>query len=173
MSPTLRSLVLCSGLGLSLAAAARDAQAPPDARRGESLYVGSTRFAAGGAPCLACHGIAGHGLARAASFGPDLSGAYASLGADALDSMLEDVVFPTMQPVYKTRAVTPRERADVVAFLAEAEGAGRAPGLGAGYVAGVVAAIGLFLLFVLAVGRRRAGRRVTSARAPARPGGEP
>ena len=41
--------------------------------RGEALYVGSTRLFAGGAPCLGCHGVAGHGLARAASFGPDLS----------------------------------------------------------------------------------------------------
>jgi mono/diheme cytochrome c family protein len=32
-----------------------------DPQRGEALYVGTLAFAAGGAPCLACHGIAGAG----------------------------------------------------------------------------------------------------------------
>lgn len=172
MSPMLRLLLSCSALTLSISAAdAGPPPAAPDAHRGEALYAGSTRFRAGGAPCLACHGIAGHGLARAASFGPDLSGAYASFGPDGLEGILEDVVFPTMQPIYRTHAVTPQERADLVAFLGEAHGAA-APRLGAGFVAGVVAAIGLFLLFVLAVGRGRARPRAASAPA-AGPGGRP
>jgi mono/diheme cytochrome c family protein len=172
MTPNVvRSLLICS---LAVAAGAAHGgeapAAPPDARRGEALYVGSTRFAAGGAPCLACHGIAGHGLARAASFGPDLSGAHASFGADGLASVLEDVVFPTMQPIYRTHAVTPQERADLVAFLGEAQGGAQAPRLGAGFRAGVVVAMGLFLAFVLAVGRRGGARRAPPA---PRSGGRP
>ncbi len=159
MTPTLRPLLLCSVLTLSPAARAADAPtAPPDARRGEALYVGSTRFFAGGAPCLACHGIAGHGLSRAASFGPDLSGAYGLYGADGLDGLLDDIVFPSMQPVYRGHAVTKEERADLIAFLSESNGPGPAH-LGPGFAAGVAAAMGIFLAGVVLVGRRGRGRR--------------
>jgi cytochrome c553 len=170
-SNVVRSLLLCSLASAAGAArAGQPAAAPPDARRGEALYVGSTGFAAGGAPCLACHGVAGHGLARAASFGPDLSGAHAAFGADGLASVLEDVTFPTMQPIYRTHAVTPQERADLVAFLGEAEGGAQAPRLGAGFRAGVAGAMALFLAVVLAVGRRGRARRVSPA---PRSGGRP
>jgi mono/diheme cytochrome c family protein len=163
MQRTVCSLLLCA-LAAS-PAAARAAEPPgspppraPDARRGEALYVGSARLFAGGAPCLACHGIAGHGLARAASFGPDLSGAYAQYGAEALDGLLEDVVFPTMQPIYRDHAVTKDERADLVAFLAGAHGPGPAR-LGPGFAVGVIAAMAAFLAAVVAVGKGRRARR--------------
>ncbi len=160
MANAVRPLVLCALAALPLAARAVEAAAPrpPDARRGEALYVGSTRLFAGGAPCLACHGIAGHGLERAASFGPDLSGAHAQFGADGLDAMLEDIVFPSMAPVYRGHAVTAEERGDLVAFLGESRGAPAAK-LGAGFAGGVAAAMGLFLMAVLLFGRRGAGRR--------------
>ncbi len=169
MANAVRPLVLCALAALPLAARAVEAAAPrpPDARRGEALYVGSTRLFAGGAPCLACHGISGHGLERAASFGPDLSAAHAQFGADGLEAMLEDIVFPSMAPIYRGHAVTPEERGDLIAFLAEAVGAPPAK-LGAGFVAGVAAAMGVFLLAVVFVGRRGAGRRTRGAAAGGR-----
>jgi hypothetical protein len=149
-----RCLLLCAFAALaSPARATVPAPRAPDARRGEALYVGTTAFSAGGAPCLACHAIAGHGLARAASFGPDLSGAHAALGPDGLDSMLADIVFPSMVPVYAGRAVNAEERGDLVAFLAESSAAPPAR-LGAGFGAGVAAAVGLFFVGVVLVGRR-------------------
>lgn len=161
--PTLLGLALCA-IGL-LGPAARGAEPPPrppDPRRGEALYVGTAPLAAGGAPCLACHGIAGHGLDRAASFGPDLSGAHDSYGADGLDSMLEDIVFPSMEPIYRGHAVTKEERADLIAFLAESTG-GRPAQLGAGFGAGIAGAMGLFLVGVVLVGKRGARRRDRAA----------
>ncbi len=159
MKPAHRSLVVCAALA---AASAALADAPPahvpDPRHGEALYVGQAPLYAGGAPCLACHGIAGHGLARAASFGPDLSGAYAQYGPEALDGLLEDVVFPTMQPVYRGHAVTQEERADLVAFLAQARDPGPAR-LGAGFAAAGVAAMAAFGIAVVAVGKGRRARR--------------
>ncbi|HEX9052671.1 MAG TPA: hypothetical protein VF841_19240 [Anaeromyxobacter sp.] len=163
-----RSLLLCAlaawpGAATPGADPAATAAVPTgDARRGEALYVGSARLAAGGAPCLACHGIAGHGLSRAASFGPDLSQAYARYGADGLDGLLEDVVFPTMQPVYRGHPVAKEERADLVAFLGASAGPGPAR-LGPGFAAGVAAAMGLFLAAVVLVGRRGRGRRARGA----------
>jgi mono/diheme cytochrome c family protein len=165
MQRSLRTLILCALAALPLAAAGAEAEPaarPPDPRRGEALYVGSAPLFAGGAPCLACHGIAGHGLARAASFGPDLSAAHAQYGADGLDAMLEDIVFPSMEPVYRGHAVTREERADLVAFLAESEGAAPAR-LGAGFGAWVAAAMGAFLVAVALVGKRSSGRRTRAA----------
>jgi mono/diheme cytochrome c family protein len=159
MQRTPCSLLLCAlAAAPAVGGAAEPTSRAPDPRHGESLYVGEARLAAGGAPCLACHGIAGHGLARAASFGPDLSGAHAQYGAEALDGVLEDVVFPTMQPVYRDRAITKEERADLVAFLAEARDAGPAR-LGPGFAAGVAAAMAGFLALVVAVGKGRRARR--------------
>ncbi len=164
MQRPLRSLLLCAlaaaaaSAGPAPARADEPAARPPDPRRGEALYVGSTRLLAGGAPCLACHGIAGHGLSRAASFGPDLTGAHAQYGADGLEGLLEDIVFPSMAPVYQGHGVTKEERGDLVAFLAESTGAAPAR-LGAGFGAGVAAAMAAFLAAVVLVGRRGRGRR--------------
>lgn len=153
-----------------LAAPTPAAPAAPDPRRGEALYVGSARLSAGGAPCLGCHGIAGHGLARAASFGPDLSGAHAQYGADGLDGLLEEVVFPSMAPIYRNHAVTKDERADLVTFLGEAASAHPAalPGGFAGrFAVGVAAAAAAFLALVVAIGRRGRPRgRAAEGRTP-------
>lgn len=152
-----RPLLAAAAVLLAAAATAATAAPPaPDAGRGEALYVGSARLAAGGAPCLGCHGIAGHGLARAASFGPDLTGVHAQYGAEGLDGVLEDVVFPSMAPLYRDRALTPEERVALVAFLAEAAAApaeerGR---FTAGFAGGVAVAASAFLALVVAIGRR-------------------
>lgn len=155
------ALLPCAALLLT-GAAGPPPQTAPDARRGEALYVGAARLSAGGAPCLGCHGIAGHGLARAASFGPDLSGAHQQYGADGLDAMLEDVSFPSMAPIYREHAVTKVERADLVAFLAEASSA-RPAELGAGFAGGVAVAAAAFLAVVVAIGRRGGARRRAAA----------
>ena len=170
MERTVRLLFLCALVAIPGAAVAAEPPAmaadpaarPPDPRRGEALYVGSTRLFAGGAPCLACHGIAGHGLARAASFGPDLSAAYAQYGADGLDGLLEDIVFPSMEPVYRGHAVTKEEREDLIAFLGTSSGAAPAR-LGGGFAAGVAAAMAAFLAAVVWVGKRGSGRRARAA----------
>jgi mono/diheme cytochrome c family protein len=161
MAPALRLLLLTlaapSFFALPLAASAA-----PDARRGEALFVGSTRLAAGGAPCLACHGIAGHGLEHAASFGPDLSAAHEQFGAEALESALGEIAFPSMEPVYRGHAIRDDERADLIAFLGESTGR-PPPTLGPGYAAGIAAAMAIFLALVLLVGRRGTGQRARAA----------
>jgi mono/diheme cytochrome c family protein len=164
MTP-LRTVLLLCALAAAAPAAGEEAPRPPDARRGEALYVGAARLAAGGAPCLACHGIAGHGLARAASFGPDLSGAHAAYGGDGLDGLLEDVAFPSMAPVYRGHALTKEERGDLVAFLGAASGALPAR-LGAGFAAGVAVAMAVFLGAVVMLGRRGRSRRSAGGRTP-------
>jgi hypothetical protein len=159
-----RPALVVAALLLVAAAPAGAADPPPpsgDPRSGEALYVGERALENHGAPCLACHGVAGHGLARAASFGPDLTSAHASFGDDGLEMALAEVPFPSMQPIYAAHALTASERRDLTAFLAES--AQREPArLGPGYALGIAAAAAGFLLLFAAVGRRRASRRRSS-----------
>lgn len=90
-----------------------------DPERGEALYVGTVDFAAGGAPCLACHGIAGYDLGHAgnASYGPDLTQFFTNYTAAGVAAVLEDPAFPSMTAIYAERPLTEMERADLLAFF--------------------------------------------------------
>ncbi len=128
-----------------------------DPQRGEALYVGTIAFSAGGAPCLACHGIAGHelGFAAGASYGPDLTGLFDDYGEDGVAGILEDPsAFDSMQAIYTDRPLNEDEQADLAAFFAAM--ASRAqPDIGAG-LAGHVVLVTLFLLVLIgAFGWRR------------------
>jgi mono/diheme cytochrome c family protein len=103
---------------------AAEAAATGDPRRGEALFVGTAFFANGGAPCLACHGIAGAGLGKAAgaSFGPDLTALWENFGEDGVLSVLESLPFPSMTPIYANRPLNHQEQLDLAAFLAEVDG---------------------------------------------------
>lgn len=96
-----------------------------DPRHGESLYVGTTSFSNGGAPCLACHGIsgAGLGLAGGANFGPDLTDMFDNFGEEGLVFILDSLAsFPSMTPIYAQRPLTSEEQSHVAAFFAEVSG---------------------------------------------------
>lgn len=130
------------------------AVAPPagDPEKGRALYVGVAPFAQGGAPCLACHGIAGAGLglAAGANYGPDLTSMYDDYGAEGVVSILESLPFPSMEPIYASRPLTIEEQTDVTAFLAQL--AGQPPFQAGRQLAGHVAAggaivFGLLVLF--------------------------
>lgn len=90
--------------------------------RGRALYAGALPFSKGGAPCLACHGIAGFGAAGGANFGADLTGIYEDYGPEGVASLLETLPFPSMEPIYSERPLTPSEQADLAAFFAEVAG---------------------------------------------------
>ena len=90
--------------------------------RGRALYSGALPFEKGGAPCLACHGIAGFGAAGGANFGVDLTGIYEDYGPEGVASILESLPFPSMEPIFSTRPLTPSEQADLMAFFAEVTG---------------------------------------------------
>lgn len=133
-----------------------------DPLRGEALYAGATSLAQGGAPCLACHGLAGRGLGMAggASFGPDLTTIFDNYGAEEMAATLSDLSFPSMEPIYGTRPLTAEEQADVGAFLAKTaeEAPLPAESLMAGHVAIGLAAVSA-LLVVFGRGRLQGVRR--------------
>jgi len=142
--------------GLFLLPAAGLAQ-PGDPQRGEALFVGTLAFSAGGAPCLACHGIAGLELGRAAgaNYGPDLTALFDDYGEDGVTAILEDpTAFDSMTAIYTERPLSEDEQADLAAFFAAM--ASRAqPDIGAG-LAGHVGLVTLLLLVLIgALGWRR------------------
>ncbi len=127
-----------------------------DSKRGESLYVGTASFSAGGAPCLACHGVAGHELGHAAgaSYGPDLTAIYEDYGEEGVAGVLEDLSFESMDAIYAERPLTDTERADLVAFFA-AVSAGAAPSIGSDFAFHVVLVTAVFMLLIGILGWRR------------------
>ena len=129
---------------------------PGDAKRGESLYIGTAIFSAGGAPCLACHGIAGHELGHAAgaNYGPDLTAIYEDYGEEGVAGVLEDLSFECMDAIYAERPLTETERADLVAFFA-AVSAGAAPSIGSDFAFHVVLVASVFMLLIGLLGWRR------------------
>lgn len=90
------------------------------ASTGERLFSGQTRFAGGGPPCAACHDIAGLPYPGGGTMGPDLTGSYAKFGPDALAVVVRTLFFPTMDPVFTGRPLTPAEQRDLTAFFARA-----------------------------------------------------
>ena len=127
-----------------------------DPLRGEALYVGTVSFSAGGAPCLACHGIAGHELGRAAgaSYGPDLTAIYEDYGEEGVLGVLEDLSFESMVAIYENRPLTDTERADLVAFLGTVA-SGVAPDIGSDLALHVVVVTALFMFLIGVLGWRR------------------
>lgn len=96
-------------------------KATGDPARGHTLFIGETPFSGGGAPCLACHGIAKAGLGRAAgaNYGPDLSSIFTQFGEEGLLSLLVNLPFPSMVAIYNSRPLTESERLDLTAYFAQ------------------------------------------------------
>ncbi len=162
--------LLALAAGAASAADPGAAAAPPgagSAETGRGLFIGARPFRNGGPPCGACHAVGGQGLAFTASLGPELSATVSAMDPAALESLLETLPFPTMAPIYDSRALTPAERADLVAFLVPAAQRGP-PRDGWRFEAWGAALAGLLFLGVALAWRRR--KAPTRARLLARAG---
>jgi len=84
---------------------------------GKDLFTGSTRFTNGGTACIACHDTAALGMPGGGTLGPDLTNVIEQYGETGLVSVLANVPFPTMRPIYQNRPLTPQEQADLALFL--------------------------------------------------------
>lgn len=93
-----------------------------DPQRGAALFTGVISFQKGGAPCFACHTISGVTPLGGGSLGPDLTGIYGQLGAAGLQSALASLPFPTMQPIFQNRLLTPLEQEDLAVLFQAASG---------------------------------------------------
>lgn len=157
------ALACAPGGAAAQEAAAGSVPAPAgDAARGARLFSGEARFALGGPPCGACHAAAGLSFPGGGTMGPGLGDAYSKYGPEPLQLVLKTLFFPTMDPIFASRALTPAERGDLLAFFAVS--ATRPPAPGATLR---TFALGAAVFLVLAAVIARLGRtRLRGVRAP-------
>ena len=124
--------------------------------RGGALFTGKETMANGGAPCLGCHALGGVGLGSAAgaSYGPDLTAMYRNYGADGVASVLANLSFPSMAPIFSKRPLTTQEQADIGAFLATANPE-KPPRIIFSFVWQIAVIIAVFYAVLAALGWRR------------------
>ncbi len=147
---------------------------PASPRRGEELFFGARRLAAGGLPCAACH----HAAGRGGNLAVDLTSVGARLGEPALVSAAQNPGFPLMKAAYRGHPVTRQEAVHLAAWLtslAPAEGEAAAPPAGAtaggvvpvgAWGAAAAAAFGVLMVFLYR--RRQRGVRRNLVRAAMR-----
>ena len=147
--------------GLSGTQAEAPAPAPQvqgDPALGRALYLGQKPLQNGGAPCQACHTVAGVGFLGGGSLGKDLTDAAKRLGGEAgLTGLLQNPAFPVMREAYKGKPLTEVEAAALAAFLVQASKEVPRPAslyLGRFLVAGLVL-LGLLLLYQAILWRLR------------------
>ncbi|MCC6608772.1 MAG: cytochrome c [Burkholderiales bacterium] len=92
-----------------------------DPEVGKELFTGAARFRNGGPPCMACHSVGGIGALGGGQLGPDLTTVVTRFGgAAATAAFVGGSPTPTMNAVWQRTPLTADERANVVAFLAQA-----------------------------------------------------
>lgn len=122
-----------------------------DPVRGEALFLGSTRFAAGGAACASCHSAGGRGSLGGQGMGPDLTNVLDSYGGESgLSGVLAAPAFPVMRELYADAPITAEERADLAAYFSTQAGEENRDSGDALFIMGLVGAALLFgAMFVL------------------------
>ncbi len=132
-----------------LLAIAQPAGQPPagSADAGAKLFSGVTRFANGGPPCASCHTAAGIPFPNGGTLGPDLTTASARFGPEAMQMFVSTLFFPTMNPVFQGRLLTPAEQSDLLAFFDRSSRSG--PPSDVGWIFTVSGAVGAVALFVI------------------------
>ncbi len=97
--------------------------------QGRGLFQGSTRLAARGPACNACHHLAAPGVSGGATLAVDLTGVASRLPPAAIAGILARPPFPVMQAAYANRPLQETEVRALTAFLADASGTSSAPRL--------------------------------------------
>ena len=103
---------------VAIPAAVESAFTPADVAFGKEIVLGSRTLAKGGSPCISCHAFRGLPWLGGGSLGPDLTHEYTRLGGrKAVTGWLTAPATPTMQSVYKARALQPDEIHALAAYL--------------------------------------------------------
>lgn len=88
-----------------------------DPDQGEALFMGEVHFLNDGPPCMGCHNIDSFGILGGGTLGPDLTQTFVKYGDAGLASVLANISFPTMKPIYNDHPLTVEEQADLYAFI--------------------------------------------------------
>jgi mono/diheme cytochrome c family protein len=124
-----------------------------DSEKGEQYFTGRLAFQNGGPPCMACHSVPGIKFLGGGNLGPDLTTAYQSLGGGIV-SLLVNVPFPTMKPIFDKHPLTSTEAGDIAAFLQRVSSE-RPQNYAARIVSDSAVAFAILMLVILLVWRNR------------------
>ncbi len=144
---------ILANMSAALLVAATNAPQPDNqasANAGQALFAGTVRFQNSGPPCMACHSISGMPFPNGGSLGPDLTGASTLLGSEGIRLALQTLFFPTMNPIFSERPLTPQEQSQLQIFLEQA-GKGVPPKSITPLIASVAVAVFLVLLGLAAI----------------------
>ena len=168
------------GLGLAASTGASAQEAPkPEAtataaapaaaeiRQGRELFLGTTRFSAGGPSCNSCHNVVNDAVIGGGTLAMDLTESFGRLGAEGIPETLPrkgaPSPFPVMQAAYQGRDISAAEAQALAAFLqdANAQSATQKPNdLGARMLMAGLAGVALLLLLFALIGQGRKRRSV-------------
>jgi cytochrome c2 len=91
-----------------------------DITAGNALFLGTTRLANGGPPCVSCHSVNGIGVLAGGKLGPDLNAVFERLnGRKGLATWLSAPATATMQSVYRNQPLDGEEILPLVAYFAD------------------------------------------------------
>jgi mono/diheme cytochrome c family protein len=144
---------------------------PEDVARGRGLFLGTTRLAAAGPSCVACHDALGLPQPGGGRLGPDLAVVHERLGgSQGLSAWLGAMPTPMMRALYRRAPLEADESHVLAAFLEDAATQPPPPvsAMPGFVVAGTAGAAAVLLLAGLAWAKRfRAVRRPMVARGAA------
>lgn len=132
---------------------------PGNAATGEAIFLGSQRLENAGPACVSCHTAASHQNLSGYTLGPDLTDLAVRYGGEeAVAGALANPPSATMLPLFDGAPITDQERADLAAYFSSISDAEIARGpVDVLLVGGVIGAIVLFALMLLARRSRRPG----------------
>lgn len=91
-----------------------------DAVNGQKLFMGYAHFENEGPPCMGCHSVGDNGLLGGGALGPNLTNTAVEKTDDDIIGLLSNtgiVISPVMRPIYTDFPLTPKEQADLLAFM--------------------------------------------------------
>jgi mono/diheme cytochrome c family protein len=101
---------------------------PQEVSLGRDLFLGTRPLANGGPACASCHTLGTLPGLGGGRLGPDLTRVYERLGGrQAVGAWLSAPATPTMQAIFKTRALQPGEIGPLLAALEDAASQAPAP----------------------------------------------
>lgn len=113
-----------SAVAEPVAVAAPTPPTPALIRQGQNLFLGETRFSAGGPSCNSCHNVINDAVIGGGTLAKDLTETFDRLEAEGIVGMLprkdEASPFPVMQAAYQGHEISAEEVPALVAFLQNA-----------------------------------------------------
>lgn len=132
---------------------------PGNADRGKELFAGKARLEDGAPACASCHTAAGFQGLNGPALGPDLTDlANRYGGEEGVAAALKNPPSATMEPLFANSPIADQERADLGAYFASIQNVQPTNGpVDVLLVGGILGAIALFALMLLAPRSRRMG----------------